>query len=181
MNRYLILLGSNIDKERNLAEAVRLLAEATYLVAVSAAYETPPKGLLEQPSFLNAAALVESHLSPAELKAGPLADIEHKLKRVRQKDRNAPRTIDLDIGLQDEVVGIYPGPDGRNREIPDPDILRFAHAAVPIAELLPDARHPQTGETFKEIADRLLSFARDQGDPPIQPRKDIDLRQQLVH
>lgn len=174
--RYTILLGSNIDKERNLAEAVRLLAASATLVAVSSAYETPPQGLREQPAFLNAAAVIESELSPAELKAGLLSDIEQALKRVRVADKNAPRTIDLDIGLMGNTTGEYDGPDGRRRTLPDPDLLVYAHAAVPVAELLPRERHPVTGESFAAIATRLVTAAAVAGEPPIQRRDDLDLR-----
>ncbi len=175
-HRYTILLGSNIDKERNLSAAVRLLAESATLVAVSSAYETPPQGLREQPAFLNAAAVIESEMSPAQLKAGLLSDIEQALKRVRVADKNAPRTIDLDIGLMGETVGEYDGPDGRPRPLPDPDLLVYAHAAVPVAELSPQGRHPVTGESFAVIATRLVAAAAVAGEPPIRRRDDIDLK-----
>lgn len=176
IHRYTILLGSNIDKEHNLAAAVRMLAESSALIAVSSAYETPPQGLREQPAFLNAAAVIESELLPGELKAGLLTDIEQTLKRVRVADKNAPRTIDLDIGLMDDVAGTYDGPDGRQRSLPDRDLLVYAHAAVPVAELMPEGRHPVSGELFATIADRLIKAAALAGEPPIQRREEIDLR-----
>lgn len=174
--RYVILLGSNIDKERNMVEAIRLLAASAELVAVSSAYETPPQGLREQPAFLNAAALIESELSPSALKAGLLSDIEQALKRVRVADKNAPRTIDLDIGLIGDIAGEYEGPDGRPRALPDPDLLAYAHAAVPVAELLPQEHHPVTGESFAAIAARLVTAAAAAGEPAIRRRDDLDLR-----
>lgn len=153
-----------------------MLAESAVLVTVSSAYETPPQGLRDQPAFLNAAALVESELPPDELKAGLLSDIERTLKRVRLADKNAPRTIDLDIGLMDDVVGAYDGPDDRPRPLPDPDLLVYAHAAVPVAELMPQVSHPVTGDTFSAIATRLEAAAAAAGEPAIQRRTDIDLR-----
>ena len=68
MNRIFVALGSNIHSERNLREAVRRLASCCRLLAVSPVYETTPVGNTEQPSFLNAAALVETDLTAAELK-----------------------------------------------------------------------------------------------------------------
>jgi len=150
VNRVLVALGSNIDSERNLREAVRRLASFCRLVAVSPVYETLPVGNTEQPNFLNAAALVETDWTAAELKVRVLQVIEDELGRVRTEDKNALRTIDLDIALFGEQI-LDLGP----RHIPDPDILRYSHIAVPLADLAPTARHPKDGRTLQEIAQSL--------------------------
>lgn len=150
-NRAFIALGSNIDAEDNLREAVRLLAEQCVLVAVSPVYETVPVGKLDQPNFLNAVVLIETSLTAADLKRDVLSAIEHQLGRVRTSDKNAPRTIDLDIALfNTEVL------DVDTRHIPDPDILKYAHIAVPLADLAPQYRHPETGQTLREIAEHTF-------------------------
>jgi len=146
VNRVFVSLGSNIDSERNLREAVRRLAASCRLLAVSPVYETAPVGNTEQPNYLNAAALVETELTAAELKERVLQVIEGELGRVRTEDKNAPRTIDLDIALYGDAV-LDLGP----RHIPDPDILRYPHVAVPLADLAPRLRHPETGQTLAEI------------------------------
>jgi 2-amino-4-hydroxy-6-hydroxymethyldihydropteridine diphosphokinase len=66
LNRVLVSLGSNIDKEQNLPAAVQLLSRLCHIVAVSSAYETVPVGLEDQPTFLNAAVLVETDLEAAQ-------------------------------------------------------------------------------------------------------------------
>jgi 2-amino-4-hydroxy-6-hydroxymethyldihydropteridine diphosphokinase len=176
MPRAIISLGSNIDKERNLPRAVALLAAATDVLAVSSVYETIPVGLRDQANFFNAAVLIETGDTPSQLKAGLLTDIERELKRVRQADKNAPRTIDLDISWYDDASLVYDGPDGRPRRVPDPDLLRFAHVALPLAELLPpNATHPDTGEPVQIIAERLQRAAVVDGAPTIWLRDDIDL------
>jgi 2-amino-4-hydroxy-6-hydroxymethyldihydropteridine diphosphokinase len=157
MNRVFVLLGSNIKKEINLPEAVRLLDQYCQIIAISPVYESIPVGLPEQPNFFNTAILIDTALSAAELKAGPLHEIEGQLKRERQADKNAPRTIDLDIVLFNADVFDYAGTDGRPRHIPDPDLLRFPHAIVPVAELAPDMPHPETGETLRTIAQRVTA------------------------
>jgi 2-amino-4-hydroxy-6-hydroxymethyldihydropteridine diphosphokinase len=151
-NRVIISLGSNIDKEINLPLAVQLLAQKCRLLAVSPVYETIPVGLLNQPNFFNAAVLVETDLDAAQLKQQVLLPIEEKLNRVRSADKNAPRTIDLDISLfNNEIIEIDP-----DHRIPDPDLLKFPHVAVPIAAIVPDMPHPETGETLSAIARRLM-------------------------
>jgi len=150
-NRAFIAMGSNIDAADNLREATRLLAEQCALLDVSPVYETVPVGKLDQPNFLNAAALIETELSAAELKHEVLLGIECQLGRVRVADKNAPRTIDLDIALfNTEVL------DVDARHIPDPDILKYAHVAVPLADLAAQYRHPETGQTLREIAEHTF-------------------------
>jgi 2-amino-4-hydroxy-6-hydroxymethyldihydropteridine diphosphokinase len=151
-NRAFISLGSNIDAEHNLPEAVRRLATRCRLLAVSLVYETQPVGKTDQPNFLNAAVLVETHLTAAELKIQVLQAIEQELGRVRTRDKYAPRTIDLDISLfNDQVLEV------KDRHIPDPEILQFSHIAQPLADLAPQQRHPQTGQTLLQIAQSLPS------------------------
>ena len=85
---------------------------------------------------------------------------------MRQADPNAPRTIDADIILYNDEVGEYVGEDGRMRQIPDKDLARFVHVALPVADLLPHGTHPQTGESLTQLADRLYK-ASFQGDTPV--------------
>jgi 7,8-dihydro-6-hydroxymethylpterin-pyrophosphokinase len=60
--------------------------------------------------------------------------------------------------------------------VPDPDLVKFAHVAVPVAELAPKMRHPQTGEPLAELAQRLLAAATQaHGRPPLWKRPDIQL------
>ena len=150
MTRVLITLGSNINPEYNMCEAVRRLSLHCRLLAVSPVYETVPVGKTDQPNFLNAAALIETSLSATELKTRVLQVIEQELGRVRTHDKNAPRTIDLDIALfGDRVL------DLGQRHVSDPDILRYPHVAVPLADLAPEERHPETGQTLGEIAQEM--------------------------
>jgi 2-amino-4-hydroxy-6-hydroxymethyldihydropteridine diphosphokinase len=128
---------------------VRELAARFRLLATSPVYETAPVGKTDQANFLNAVVLVETGCTASGLKSA-LQDIERALGRVRTADKNAPRTIDLDITLfNDEVLELA------GRHIPDPDLLRYAHIAVPLADLAPEAPHPEEGRTLGEIAAAL--------------------------
>lgn len=144
--RVFVALGSNIEPERHLKDAVRLLGERCRLLSVSPVYQTRPVGTVDQPDFYNAAAEIETDLSAAALKTQVLAEIEQALGRVRTSNKNAPRTIDLDIVLfGSEMLDL-----GR-RHIPDPDLLTYPHVAVPVADLAPQFVHPETGQTLQEI------------------------------
>ncbi len=145
-----ITLGSNLSPELNLRAAVQLLAAQTAVLDVSPVYETEPVGTQPQPRYLNGAVRLATSLTAAELKATVLTPIENRLHRERSADKFAPRTIDLDIALFDTAV-LQIG----QRAVPDPDILRYAHVAVPLADLAPDYRHPITHQTLREIAAAL--------------------------
>jgi 2-amino-4-hydroxy-6-hydroxymethyldihydropteridine diphosphokinase len=159
-NRVFVALGSNIRPAFNLRQAVRRLASRCTVRAVSPVYETAPVGKADQPNFLNAAVLIETERDAAALKE-VLQAIESELGRVRTADKNAPRTIDLDITLFDQQALEVGG-----RHIPDPDLLRYAHIAVPMADLAPGYRHPETGQTLRQIAESLSRVG-------LRPRSDV--------
>lgn len=164
MNLAYLSLGSNVDKERNLPAGVRLLAQHGRMLALSSVYETTPVGNPDDPSFFNAAAILETPLDAATLKETVLRAAENRLGRRRGADPNAARTFDADISLfNDQILTLG------QRHIPDPDILRYAHVALPLAEIAPDYRHPETGETLAEIAGRFAV------DASVQRRRDIVL------
>ena len=176
MNRVYLSLGSNINKEKNLPAAVRLLRARARVMAVSDVFETVPIGTGVQPCFFNAAVLIETELAPKEIKDQLIDDVETALERERQADdRNAPRTIDIDITLFNDAVMDYVPADGRPRHIPDKDLLRSVHTIVPVANLAPDKLHPETGERLGTIAARLLAQLGDE--QVIWLRENISLKE----
>lgn len=155
MHRVFVSLGSNISPEANLRACVRLLRDRCDVLAVSPVYETAPVGYTEQENFLNAAVLLETDLTPERLRAELLDAIEHALKRERDPlNKNAPRTIDLDIALWDDGSFDY---GTKPWHVPDKDITRFIHVARPLADLAPEYVHPEDGRTLANIADALSS------------------------
>lgn len=159
----LITLGSNIEPERNLPRAVSMLRQNYHLRvrALSRVYESIPISAtggvaLDQPPFLNAAALLESdgYYTLLALKFHVLRFIELLLGRRRSADKFAPRPIDLDLALYGDCVMSTP-----HLTLPDPDILTRAHVAVPLADVAPDWPHPLTGQRLAEIAAALATAA----------------------
>ena len=137
-----LLAGSNIHPEQYLPLAIEQLQKLMTLLRVSRVWESAPVGTAG-PNFLNAAILAQTPLDQNDLKTGIIAPLEAKLGRVRTPDKNAPRTIDLDIILY----------DGQVIDLP---LWRFAHRAVPVAELLPDLRS-EAGGTLKEVAEKFIA------------------------
>ncbi len=147
-NRAFLSLGSNIDPETNLPAAVRELQRFGRIVAVSQVWETEPVGFADQPNFLNAAVLLETAISPEELQFEVVVEVETVLGRIRDPhNKNAPRTIDIDLALFNRDVLKLD-----QRQIPDPDILNRAFVAIPLAELAPEYLHPLESCTLAEIA-----------------------------
>ena len=146
-----VTLGSNIEPHVNLDRALAELSRELEVEAVSGAWESEPYGAPGTPRFLNAAVRMVCEQSPRSLKR-QLRRIEARLGRRRGSDRNAPRTIDLDIALYGDLV--IDEPAGGLR-IPDPEIVSRAYLALPLAQVGPRVPHPQTGETLAEIAARL--------------------------
>ena len=112
------------------------------MVKTSQVWETPPVGCEGCENFLNAALLIQTDISPEDLKT-TFRQIEGQLDRVRTADKFAPRTIDID-------TLIYDG------EIVEPEVWEHVHLAVPVAELLPELTNQETGELLSEIAERML-------------------------
>jgi GTP cyclohydrolase IA len=149
--RAVLVLGSNVEKERNMPEAIRLLRRAPGIEveAVSPIYESAsvggPPGA---PDFFNAAVLIHTERSVADLRSIARA-IEDELGRVRTDDPNAPRTIDVDIVYFGDRI------EGGDRPLPAPDALTAPHVAVPIADVAPGLVHPVDGRATKQIAEQI--------------------------
>ena len=135
-----LLLGSNIQPEKNLALGVDLLRSKLKIVRVSSVWETPAVGSAG-PDFLNMALLATTSLEAGVFKDKVIQPLEMQLGRVRSADKNAPRTFDIDITRFDDRLF-------------DLNLWRFAHRAVPVAEILPDLRSDQ-GDLLTEIASKL--------------------------
>ncbi len=142
MTRAYVGLGANLgDRAAMLRAALEQLASepGIELVAVSAFRETEPVGITDQPRFLNAAASVDTELSPRGLLDRLLA-IEGRLGRTRTGPRFGPRTIDLDLLLYgDEAV------DEAGLTVPHPRLHERLFALEPLAELEPGLVVPGRG------------------------------------
>lgn len=150
LHQVLLSLGSNIQPEKNLPAAVRELGCYGRVRRISGVWESPSLGDSYHPDYLNAAIWLETSLSAMELKETAIAAVEALLGRVRGVNRNAPRTIDIDIMLFDsEQLRLG------DRSIPDQEVLERPFVAIPLAEIAPDYIHPVTGESLAEIASRF--------------------------
>jgi 2-amino-4-hydroxy-6-hydroxymethyldihydropteridine diphosphokinase len=152
MTTVYIALGTNVgDREHNLREALRLLAESGIRVMeVSSIYETEPVDYLEQAWFLNAALEAQTDLPPL--------DLLHKLRAIesamgsKKPFAKGPRLIDLDILLYGNEIITTP-----ELQIPHPRMLDRRFVLAPLAEIAPNLRHQQWPAT----ATQLLATLKD--------------------
>lgn len=142
-------LGSNLDHpEQQIAQALNGLRalRGCRLLRQSSLYRSAPWGLVEQPSFVNAVAEIETALAPVELLDGLLA-LERAQGRDRSGVRWGPRRIDLDLLLHGSHLSSDP-----QLELPHPRIAERSFVLVPLAELAPHLFIPGQGA----IAELLL-------------------------
>jgi 2-amino-4-hydroxy-6-hydroxymethyldihydropteridine diphosphokinase len=103
MNEYVISLGSNINPEFNIDKAKAELQKIVEVVKESTFIYTKPLLFIDQPDFLNGVILISSELDIPSLK-DQLMLIEIKFGRMKDFDKNGPRTIDLDIIVSNNKV-----------------------------------------------------------------------------
>ena len=152
-------LGSNLqDPHRQLQRAFVDLdgLPGTRVLSRSSLYRSAPLGCpvqadsASQPDFVNGVAKIMTDLAPQELLRA-LLDIEHQHGRERTF-RNAPRTLDLDVLLYDDMQVHEHG-----LTIPHPQMHLRAFVLHPLLEISPDIRIPGIGR-----ANTALEGCRDQ-------------------
>ncbi len=142
--QVVLSLGSNIEREQNIRFAIAQLYTYFDDVVLSPVYETEAVGF-EGPSFYNLVAQIDSDLSVAAL-----LEILHKIEsgagRLRGAKSYGSRTLDIDILL-------YGDHDLRaeGRNIPRDEIDNAAYVLRPLADILPDGRHPISGERYAQL------------------------------
>lgn len=141
-----VAVGSNIEPEKHILEAVALLSEEVRVKSVSTFYRTEALGAAGQPDYRNGVVGIETRVAALRLKFEILRRIECRLGRVRSDDQYAARTIDLDVVIFGASVI-----DEDDLTIPAPDIRARPFVAVPLLELAPDMTLPDTGESLAAL------------------------------
>jgi 2-amino-4-hydroxy-6-hydroxymethyldihydropteridine diphosphokinase len=145
-------LGSNLDRENRLRQAVAALRGEFGELRLSPVYDSAAVGF-DGSNFLNLVASFDS-----DLEADRLVAIFHRIEDELGRDRSLPkfasRPIDLDILLYGDQVIDIPG-----IRTPRPEILENAFVLKPLQDLAPDLPHPESGETFADLWQRMAADA----------------------
>lgn len=142
-NQVCILVGSNIDPIQNCRSAVQELSRNVKIIKSSSIWETESIGSPGE-NFLNFALLFQTENNLELLKTTILRPLEEKLGRVRSANKNAPRTMDLDVVLFNSVVV-------------DEKMWEQYFIALPMSELFPQIVNSQSGISLREIARELAA------------------------
>ena len=142
MHQIILLIGSNIEPQKNIPAALKMLEEVHPFKRCSRIWKTTAFGS-KGPDFLNIAIQTDTSLNIPDYKLQVIKKIETALKRERFPDKNAPRTIDIDIITYDG-------------EIIDNGIWNKFFISVPLADLLPEWENPDSGKSLRAIAQEML-------------------------
>lgn len=163
MNKVTLLIGGNQgDRRALMEEATEQIRERIgSVVALSGVYETEPWGEFEDnpQAFLNRGLVVETTLSPWQVLRTALA-IEKDLGRQRSHlspltSHPSPRKyhsrpMDIDLIFYDDLVVDTP-----ELTLPHPRMHLRRFVLEPLAEIIPDYRHPVMGKTIQQLCDSL--------------------------
>ena len=143
MHFILISIGSNIDRDKHTREGVKGLFGHFDAVKLSSVYESEAVGFNGKP-FYN---LVASATTPKDIAnvCKTLKAIERENGRIAGEKKFAPRTLDLDLLTFDQQVTDSPV------VLPRGEITVNAFVLQPLAELVPEHRHPVLGECYAEL------------------------------
>ena len=143
-----IALGSNLGNSlETLESAVATIASTSGILVKGRShwYQTKAISPSPQPDYLNGCVILQTTYSPIVL-LNTLLEIEQQFGRVR-RERNDPRTLDLDLLLFDDIVLNEP-----ELQIPHPRMVERAFVLVPLAEIAPDWIEPISGKAIAELA-----------------------------
>lgn len=143
MNKIFISLGSNIDREKHTASGLRAMQKAFGELQVSPIYESESVGF-NGSSFYNLVAVADTVLSLEDV-CQTLKSIERDNGRVTSEKKFAPRTLDLDLLLFNDLVIQEP------LALPRAEILYNAFVLLPLKDLVPNDIHPVAGKTYGEL------------------------------
>ncbi len=171
MARAFVSVGSNIDPAKNVRSALVLLRKRAAVRAISTVYLTEPIGPAGQSPYYNCVVAVQTELQPLDFKKKVLRAIETDLGRTRSSDKYAPRTIDLDLLLYDEVVTAT-----AELVLPDPGIVQRRFLAAALAELDPELVLPGSATRIRTVSQQMPSAV-------MQPLEDYTkrLRKEVLH
>ena len=148
MPRVYLSLGSNCRREASLRSALALLRREFPGLRCSPVYESEAVGFTGE-NFYNLVVGIDAELTIGQL-AERLRAIEYMNERRRSGEKFAPRTLDIYILVYGDQVGTVEG-----IELPRDEILKYAFVLRPLADIIPEQRHPVVGKCYRQLAAEL--------------------------
>ena len=150
-NIVYLSLGSNLgDKESNIASSIAMLG--AYIentdIRTSSFYLSEPLYNTNQPAFINIIVELNTLFTPFQF-LDKIHDIEKMLGRRIDREKNSPRTIDIDIVLFGDAFM-----ETAELTIPHSHALLRKFVLVPLAELVPDKIFPGTKHKMIDLLEK---------------------------
>lgn len=143
MAQIYISLGSNIERHQHINAGLDALDKHFSDLRISTVYESEAVGFAGS-HFLNLVAAATTSMS-AENVVQLLKQIEDDNGRVRGDKKFAPRTLDLDLLLYDDLVCEQPV------QLPRNEILFNAFVLLPLAEIAGEVIHPLEKKSYATL------------------------------
>ncbi|MGI9273066.1 MAG: 2-amino-4-hydroxy-6-hydroxymethyldihydropteridine diphosphokinase [Woeseiaceae bacterium] len=143
MAKVYLGLGSNVEPQKHLRLGIEELARQFGVLELSNLYQNAAVGF-DGDAFVNLVIGLESDASPLEIH-NTIEEIHTLAERERGESRFAPRTLDIDLLLYDDLILNEPP-----LRLPRGDILKYSFVLGPLAEIAPELRHPETGRLITE-------------------------------
>ncbi|MDI5892977.1 2-amino-4-hydroxy-6-hydroxymethyldihydropteridine diphosphokinase [Halomonas rhizosphaerae] len=143
MAQITVSIGSNIERERHVRICLDALAETFGPLVISRVFESEPVGFEDGRNFYNLVVAFDSDRPVGELQAW-CKRLEFANGRREGVPKFSPRTLDIDLLTVGDLTGRHD-----DVELPRGEILHHAFVLKPLAELLPEARHPLTARTYR--------------------------------
>ena len=154
MSRIYLGIGSSLgDKEQNIKTALKLVEERVGKIIIqSSICQTMPWGFHSDNIFFNAAACVETNLTPMQV-LSVIKMIEMEMGRTSKSSQGmyADRIIDLDLLFyEDQVINEV------MLTVPHPLLQYRMFVLMPMTEIAPDLVHPVLKLPMRELLTRLV-------------------------
>jgi len=135
-------LGSNVNREGCISQALDLLKQTFGSLNISPTFESESVGF-DGDNFYNLVVHAETELSLEQV-IKTYRSIEDKCGRDRTGPKFGARTLDIDLLLYGDLICTQP------IELPRDEILENAYVLWPLAIMTPDLKHPQTGKNYRD-------------------------------
>lgn len=142
MAKVFLGIGSSINRQKNILLAIKTLKGTFGELTISPVYESEAVGF-KGTNFYNLVVSFESTLTAIEI-IKELKFIEIQQGRPEKTIKLAPRTIDLDLLLHDQLIE-------PEIDIPRAEILTNAFVLKPLSEIAPELIHPIVNESYQVL------------------------------
>lgn len=149
MAQVYVSIGSNMQRKRNISGSLQALKQHFGVLEVSTVFESEAVGF-QGDNFYNLVVGFQAEQEPDALNR-LFKQIEAEHGRERLDEKFAPRTLDIDLLLYDDLIR-------PEIDLPRKEITRYAFVLKPLAEMAAKSLHPEIKLSYQQL---WLDFSDD--------------------